>query len=135
MVLTHLSSICCLARGETLSSSVGVGPDCRQNRQNRIIRFAKSDSSVFVASSRSFWFLFGNRSSPAMTLYEMEIYNNNIIMSSINTNPEVRERPKKMTRGGGDEWETIKISRGNLAYAPKLIRCTSFLARSGQHNY
>jgi hypothetical protein len=32
----------------------------------------------------------GNRSSPAMTHYGMKIYNNNIIMSSIYTNPEVR---------------------------------------------
>jgi hypothetical protein len=32
----------------------------------------------------------GNQSSPAMTHYGMEIYNNNIIMPSIYTNLEVR---------------------------------------------
>jgi hypothetical protein len=32
----------------------------------------------------------GNRYSPAMTHYGMEIYNNNIIMLSVYTNPEVR---------------------------------------------
>jgi hypothetical protein len=34
-----------LARGESPSSSVGGVPDCRRNRQNQIIQFAKSSPS------------------------------------------------------------------------------------------
>jgi hypothetical protein len=102
MVLAYLPSRRHLARGEAPSTSVNGTPDCRWNRQNRTIRFAKPDSPVSTASSRSFRLLsdscgehilatpLGNRSSPAMTHYGMEIYNNNIIMPSIYTNPEVR---------------------------------------------
>jgi hypothetical protein len=40
-----------------------------------------------------------------------------------------RKRPE------GDEWEPIKIHRGNLVYIIKSIRCPSLLARSRPHSY
>jgi hypothetical protein len=58
VVLAYLLSRRRLAGGEALSSSVSGAPDCRQNRQNWTIRFAKPDSPVSVASSRSFRSLF-----------------------------------------------------------------------------
>jgi hypothetical protein len=100
MDLTCLPSRRHMAAWEARSSRAGGAPDCHQNQQNRTIQFAKPDSPVFAASSRSFWFLFdscheyifvtplGNRSSPAMAHYGMEIYSNNS-MPSIYTNPKV----------------------------------------------
>jgi hypothetical protein len=102
VLLSYLSSRHHLTGGEAPSSSAGGAPDYRCNRQNQTIQFTKLDSLVSAASSRSFWFLFilcgqhilvtplGNRSSQTMAHYGMEIYNNNIIVPSIYTNPEVR---------------------------------------------
>jgi hypothetical protein len=42
---------------------------------------------------------------------------------------------RRWPEGGGGEWEPIKISWGNLAYIPKLIRCLSLLTRPRQHSY
>jgi hypothetical protein len=58
IVLAYLSSRRHLDGGETPSSSVGGAPDCRQNRQNQTIRFAKSDSPIFPVLSKSFQLLF-----------------------------------------------------------------------------
>jgi hypothetical protein len=47
------------------------------------------------------------------------------------------EGPEKAIRGGGGggEWESIKIPRGNLTFVSNLIRRASLLARSRAHNY
>jgi hypothetical protein len=45
------------------------------------------------------------------------------------------EGPEKATRGGGGEWEPIKISRRNLAYVPKTIRNPSLLTRPRPPSY
>jgi hypothetical protein len=102
VILAYLPSRRRLAEGEAPSSSVDDAPDCRRNRQNWTTQFAKPDNPVSTASSRIFWFLFdsfvehifttplGNRSSPAMAYCGMEIYNNNIIMTSVYTNLEVQ---------------------------------------------
>jgi hypothetical protein len=37
------------------------------------------------------------------------------------------EGPDKATRGGGGEWEPIKIPRGNLAYIPNQTQRASLL--------
>jgi hypothetical protein len=57
MVLTYLSSRRRLVGGEALSSSAGGAPDCRRNRQNWTIMFAKLDNPISVVSARSFQFL------------------------------------------------------------------------------
>jgi hypothetical protein len=102
VVHSYLSFRHRLAGGEAPTSSAGGTPDCHRNRQNWTIWFAKPDSLVSTVLSMAFWFLFvscgehilvtllGNGSSPSMTHYGMEIYNNNIIMPSTYTNPEVR---------------------------------------------
>jgi hypothetical protein len=54
MVLAYLPSRCYLARREVPSSSANSAPNCRRNRQNQTIRFAKPNSPVFPISSRSF---------------------------------------------------------------------------------
>jgi hypothetical protein len=97
VVLAYLLSRCHLAKGEAPASSADGTPDCYWNRQNRTIQFAKPDSPVFpvlLAPVRFVWqhilaTPLGNRSSPAMAHYGMEIYNKNI-MPSIYTNPVVR---------------------------------------------
>jgi hypothetical protein len=43
--------------------------------------------------------------------------------------------PDKATRGWGVEWESIKISWGNLAYVPKLTQRIFLLTRSKSYNY
>jgi hypothetical protein len=58
VVLAYLPSRSRFAGGEAPSSSAGGAPDCRWNRQNRTIRFAKPDNPVSIASSRSFRFMF-----------------------------------------------------------------------------
>jgi hypothetical protein len=45
------------------------------------------------------------------------------------------EGPEKATRGGGGEWEPIKIPRRNLAYIPKSTRRPSLLTRPRPHSY
>jgi hypothetical protein len=56
---------------------------------------------------------------------------------SLNEHPVIIlfEGPEKATRGGGGEWEPIKIPRGNSTYIPKSIRCRSLLTRPKPHNY
>jgi hypothetical protein len=58
VVLAYLQSRHRLVGGEAPSSSVGGAPDYRQNRQNRIVRFAKSEGSIFSVLNRSLWLLF-----------------------------------------------------------------------------
>jgi hypothetical protein len=57
MVLAYLSSRHRLAGGEAPSLSAGGAPDCRRNRQNQSIQFAKPDSLVSVVSARGFQLL------------------------------------------------------------------------------
>jgi hypothetical protein len=45
------------------------------------------------------------------------------------------EGQEKATRGGGGEWEPIKISCGNSAYIPKSTRCPSLLTRPRLHSH
>jgi hypothetical protein len=45
------------------------------------------------------------------------------------------EGPEKATRGGGGEWESIKIPRWNSAYVPKSTRRPSLLTRPRPHRY
>jgi hypothetical protein len=54
VVLAYLPYRRRLTEGETPSSSTSGAPDCRRNRQNRIIQFAKPDSPVFPILSRGF---------------------------------------------------------------------------------
>jgi hypothetical protein len=44
------------------------------------------------------------------------------------------EGPKKATRGGGGEWEPIKISQRNSTYIPNRNRRASLLARGRPHS-
>jgi hypothetical protein len=91
-----------LAGGEAPSLSADGAPDCRRNRQNWTIslpnwtvqfpqlRAGSTNSCSFHVANTFLVTPLGNRSSPAMAHYGMEIYNENIIMPSIYTNPEVR---------------------------------------------
>jgi hypothetical protein len=45
------------------------------------------------------------------------------------------EVPEKATRGGGGEWEPIKIPRGNLVYIPNRTRRPSLLTQPRPHSY
>jgi hypothetical protein len=45
------------------------------------------------------------------------------------------EGPEKATRGGGGEWEPIKIPGGNLAYILKSTQYPSLLTRPRPHRY
>jgi hypothetical protein len=58
VVLTYPLSRRCLTGVEALSSSAGGVPDCRRNRQNRIVRFAKPEGLIFPILSRGFRSLF-----------------------------------------------------------------------------
>jgi hypothetical protein len=57
------------------------------------------------------------------------------MMSSDNVLGWIIEGPEKATRGGGGEWEPIKIPHRNLAYVPKTTRRPSLLTRPRLNSY
>jgi hypothetical protein len=69
VVLGYLSPRRRLAAGEVPSSSNGSAPDCRRNRQNRTIWFAKPDGPIFPVLSRRFRLLSDSWQQVALRCY------------------------------------------------------------------
>jgi hypothetical protein len=67
-----------------------TGPSGLPNQTSRFPQLQAGASGFYsFRVANTFFTPLGNRSCPTMARYVMEIYNNNIIMPSIYTNPEV----------------------------------------------
>jgi hypothetical protein len=141
MVLAYLLFICCLVGEEASLSSVGGASDCRRNQQNRIVCFAKLESSVCLVLNRSFWLLsdscgntFGDSvgESTTSSMSSIKVGNSSTNGSNLNKNNIIKPTFNTLTEEGRKTFEAyhtdleeLFLSRYEMTWQGAILKDTA----------